>query len=63
MFVVNLKGAVHTVPDDFVLPAGFKLATDAEINVWFEAQGLDAPEEKKSETEPEKVAVKRMIKK
>lgn len=51
-FVRNPKGAVHSVPDDWLdrlLAEGYLLATETEIAAWFKAQGLDKfPKEKKA---------------
>lgn len=47
-FVVNRRGATHSVNDDRVaalLGQGFRLATAEEIAAWHAAQGLDVPEE------------------
>lgn len=44
MFIVNLKGAVHSVDDKFKLPEGYRKATKPEIAEWCAMQGLTDPE-------------------
>lgn len=46
-FVVNRKGATHSVPDEWVedlLKQGYRLATADEIAAWYAMQGLEVPD-------------------
>ncbi len=36
MFIVNKAGVMHTIPDDWALPAGARKATKEEIAKWEE---------------------------
>jgi hypothetical protein len=45
-FVVNRKGAVHSVPDEWLsdlLAHGYRQATAEEIAQWYRDQGLEVP--------------------
>jgi|GEM_PF-2414298 len=53
-FVVNLRGAVHSVDDKDVaalLKRGFRIATNEEICDWYEMQGLKLGEVSDGENE------------
>lgn len=47
-FIVNQKGATHSVPDewlDTLIASGARLATPDEIARWYAEQGLEVPDE------------------
>lgn len=39
-FIVNAKGAIHSIPDGWPIPDGARPAAEDEIAAWYEAQGL-----------------------
>ncbi len=41
-YIVNQKGAVHSVPDDWAVPHGCREATPEEIRQWLLDQGIEA---------------------
>jgi hypothetical protein len=46
-FVVNPRGAVHSILDDQLdshLKRGFREATPEEVRKWYQSQGLNPPE-------------------
>jgi hypothetical protein len=51
VFVSHPVAGVHRVPAawlDGLFPSGYRLATPAEIKLWHEERGLDAPAEAES---------------
>lgn len=53
-FVVNPRGAVHSIPDEWLsdhLKRGFRRATAEEIEGWYKMQGLEFSEESNGKSE------------
>lgn len=64
MFVVNKKGGIHSVPFEWVTidsvgavfvrgNGGYRLASDDEVNDWYEAQGLNKDEVGQADSDDE----------
>lgn len=54
-YIKNQRGAVHSVPDDWVaglLAKGMTLASQEQIEDWYRGQGLKPPKPAKSKEGP-----------